>query len=84
MDPPGLQASQPYDAGSMDGPEYLSEKNIPAQIQIQKCHISLESATLGRQRCWGPLVAAVTECAVKDRIHIRQGLLRTLYPVQID
>ena len=31
-------------------------KKIPAQITNQKCHISLERATLGPQRCWGSLV----------------------------
>ena len=54
----------------MDGPESHSEKNIPAQIQIQKCDISLESATLGRQRCWGALVAGLTECADRDRVYM--------------
>ena len=33
------------------GQSTTQKKKIPAQIQIQKCHISLESATLGRQRC---------------------------------
>ena len=54
----------------MDGPECHSEKNIPAQILNQKCDISLESATLGRQRCWGALVAGLTECADMDRVYM--------------